>query len=312
MLPSPVKCPKHSHKKIIVMFKSTSEEFDPDEQGPKMPASIPTDAFDKMTNVARYEHLQDSVYQAALIRREYRANGPKEKSGIQSNYQRLLAMIEAPLQSEKGGGGGGGGPGSPGNGGSGRGGLSSSSRVSSILNAVKSGVHFDADGVMTGGDTPRRGDYDRLLHRGDEMAHKKTKAKLAPSVRGHRDEGRTLAEFVHLDHGSSVPKDVVKRSGQAMTTFSRQSTVDKAAEKVISDRSLRDSMKAAVVAVRKQFVRSSSYPRAIYCVGSYRDCREKFVLVAELQAANFFQTLPELGALVLHFVHVVDVRYLVV
>jgi class 3 adenylate cyclase len=253
------------------MFNSTSEEFDPDEQGPKMPASIPVDAFDKMTNVARYEHLQDSVYHAALIRREYRANGPKEKVGIQSNFQRLLAMIEAPLQSDKGGA-----PGSPGGGGGGRGGLSNSSRVSSILNAVKSGVHFDADGVMTGGDTPRRGDYDRLLHRGDEMAHKKAKSKLAPSVRGIRDEGRTLAEFVHLDHGTNVPKDVVKRSGQAMTTFSRQATVDKAAEKVIADRSLRDSMKAATVAVRKQFVRSSSYPRAIYCVGAYRDYRDKF------------------------------------
>lgn len=231
---------------------SDPDSYEPVENGPQMPASVsPEVFFNKMTETQRLQHLQDSLYQAALIRRDHRQNGLREKATIQSNYTRLLGVIEGTASNTASC-------------------AAAVGKVGSILNAIKrASAHMDAADHDDGSGTPRH--YSRL-ERTDDSAYESLKKgmynKDKPAAAGQKI-AVTMAK-------SSAPKDVVLRASHAMTTIGRQKALEEADNRGRNLSSLRESMKVATMNVRKQFVRSSSYPRAMYSVGVYHDFKEKY------------------------------------
>ena len=212
----------------------------------QMPPGISTEEFFKMNELGRLEYLQDRLYKSALQRR---GAGNNDHFLFQSNYKAMLQMMNSQLS-----------------------GVRPQAAVGAILEEFHKKQAFANEDDEV--------ELDRRVNlQGTRQANDATitARQLTAGMTG-KDKGVPLGEKLAALMPTASRAVVDSAKASTVTVF-RQQEVQVIHERDQRLKDLTKVMSAAVKDVKKQFLRSSSYPRAIYAVGPYSDVREEMQAV---------------------------------
>lgn len=233
----------------------------------QMTPSVTAEAFFGMNEIGKLEYLQDRLYKSVLHRRGANSN---EHFMFQSNYKATMQMLNSQLaghgksalasigSSSSGGGGG-----STTGGAAATGPILDEYHKQIALSNEREEVELDNRVVLEG---------TRQANDAITMAR-----QLTAGMTG-KDKGVPLGEklLASMPTASRIAREDAKA---ATVTVFRQQEFHVIKERDQRIRDLNRIMTGALGDVKKQFLRSSSYPRAIYAVAPYADARKELVEV---------------------------------